>query len=65
MGGRRKLVKRIGAEAGDPIDQFLVQILEYDRTNVPTLQGFMDWLSNGNMKLSVIWKLTALTRFVL
>ena len=51
MGGRRKLVKRIGAEAGDPIDQFLIQILEYDRTNVPTLQGFMNWLSNGNLEI--------------
>ena len=27
MGGRRKLLERIGAEAGDPIDQFLAQIL--------------------------------------
>ena len=51
MGGRRKLLERIGAEAGDPIDQFLAQILEYDRTNVPTLQGFVNWLSNGNHEI--------------
>ena len=50
-GGRRKLLERIGAEAGDPIDQFLAQILEYDRTNVPTLQGFVNWLSNGNLEI--------------
>ena len=50
-GGRRKLIERIGEEASDPIDQFLTQILEYDRTHIPTLQGFLDWLTNSDFEI--------------
>jgi ATP-dependent helicase/nuclease subunit A len=44
-GGRRHILERLGLEAGDPVDEFLAQSLEYERTHVPSLQGFLHWLA--------------------
>jgi ATP-dependent helicase/nuclease subunit A len=43
-GGRKAFMHRLGAEAEDVIDEFLAQALAYERTNTPTLQGFIAWL---------------------
>ena len=50
-GGRRRLLERLGAEAGDPIDEFLAQALEYERAHVPSLQGFLHWLEAGETEV--------------
>ncbi|MEE4350581.1 MAG: double-strand break repair helicase AddA [Pacificimonas sp.] len=44
LGGRSKLLARLGDEARDPLEELLVQALVYERTGAPTLQGFLDWL---------------------
>ena len=44
-GGRRKLVARLGPEAEDAIDEFLAETLRYGRVEVPSLQGFLHWLT--------------------
>lgn len=44
-GGRRKLVARLGPEAEDAIDEFLAETLRYGRIEVPSLQGFLHWLT--------------------
>lgn len=46
-GGRRRLVARLGAEANEPIDEFLSLALDYERTHPPSLQGFLAWLEAG------------------
>ena len=46
-GGRRRLVARLGAEANEPIDEFLGLALEYERAHPPSLQGFLAWLEAG------------------
>ncbi|RME62830.1 MAG: double-strand break repair helicase AddA, partial [Alphaproteobacteria bacterium] len=42
--GRRRLLARLGAEADDPIDEFLAQCLAYEATHTPSLQGFLAWI---------------------
>ncbi|MEJ0011456.1 MAG: double-strand break repair helicase AddA [Bauldia sp.] len=49
--GRHALLQRLGAEAEDIIDEFLAQTLAYERTNVPSLQGFLDWLIAGETEV--------------
>ncbi len=44
-GGRRALVARLGADAEDPIDEFLGLALEFERTHTPSLQGFLHWVT--------------------
>jgi ATP-dependent helicase/nuclease subunit A len=43
-GGRRKLYGRLGAEAGDAIDEFLALAQAYEGQQTPSLQGFVHWL---------------------
>ena len=47
LGGRRRLVARLGHEAGDPLDEFLGLALAFERTHPPSLQGFLHWLESG------------------
>ncbi|MCV6594376.1 MAG: double-strand break repair helicase AddA [Silicimonas sp.] len=41
IGGREKLLARLGAEAEDGIDELLNQALGYERDEVPSLTGFL------------------------
>ena len=44
LGGRARLFHRLGAEAGEPVDELLNAALTYARTHPPSLQGFLHWL---------------------
>jgi ATP-dependent helicase/nuclease subunit A len=41
---RRRMLTRLGAEAADPIDEFLNLALTYDEGAPPSLQGFLTWV---------------------
>jgi ATP-dependent helicase/nuclease subunit A len=43
-GVRGRMLARLGAEAADPIDEFLNKALAYDHSAAPSLQGFLCWL---------------------
>ena len=43
-GGRAAFLKAIGHEAGEPVDAFLQQCLEYEREGPSTMAGFLAWL---------------------
>jgi len=43
-GGRAKMLKRLGDEAEDVIDEFLAQAAAYEETAAPSLEGFLHWL---------------------
>lgn len=43
--GRARLLARLGPEAEDGIDVLLTQALTYETADVPSLTGFLDWLS--------------------
>jgi len=51
LGGRAKLVRRLGPEAGEPVDELLNAALAYARTNVPGLQGFLHWLRRSGAEV--------------
>jgi ATP-dependent helicase/nuclease subunit A len=42
--GRQKILVRLGHEANDALDEFLSMALDYERTEAPSLQGFVAWL---------------------
>ncbi|MDO5603803.1 MAG: double-strand break repair helicase AddA [Paracoccus sp. (in: a-proteobacteria)] len=50
-GGRERLLARLGPEAEDGIDELLTQALAYERTEVPSLTGFLVWLSADDVEV--------------
>jgi ATP-dependent helicase/nuclease subunit A len=51
QGGRKKLVSRLGPDALDPISEFLNLALVYERSHVPSLQGFLYWVATGEVQI--------------
>ena len=49
--GRERMIARLGAEAEDPIDEFLSLALTYERGRVPSLQGFLHWAEAGAVEI--------------
>ncbi|MEX0348307.1 MAG: double-strand break repair helicase AddA [Paracoccaceae bacterium] len=49
--GRRKLLGRLGAEARDGIDALLSQALAYERSDVPSLTGFLVWMQTDDLEI--------------
>ena len=47
LDGRRKLLKRLGSEAADAIDEFLSLALHYETAATPSLEGFLHWIETG------------------
>ena len=43
-GARARLLGRLGAEAAEPIDEFLNAAMRYSISHPPSLQGFLHWL---------------------
>jgi ATP-dependent helicase/nuclease subunit A len=43
-GGRARILRRLGLEANDALDEFLELTLNYERKAPASLQGFMAWL---------------------
>ncbi|SMR82565.1 DNA helicase/exodeoxyribonuclease V, subunit A [Aliiroseovarius halocynthiae] len=50
-GGRRKLLARLGQEAEDGIDALLHQAMNYERSEIPSLTGFISWLESGDITI--------------
>ncbi|PCD76599.1 double-strand break repair helicase AddA [Pseudothioclava arenosa] len=50
-GGREKLLARLGPEAEDGIDELLAQALAFERNEVPSLTGFLGWLSADEVQV--------------
>ena len=49
--GRAALLRRLGVEADDAIDEFLSLALSYGRTHRPSLEGFLHWLAAGESEI--------------
>jgi len=47
LGGRRRLVARLGVEANDPLDEFLAAALAFERQHTPSLEAFLHWIGIG------------------
>lgn len=51
LDGRRKLLRRLGEEARDPIDELLGAALQFETLTTPSLQGFLDWFDRGEVEI--------------
>jgi ATP-dependent helicase/nuclease subunit A len=51
IGGRRKLLSRLGEEARDPIEELLSAALAFERDAPPSLQLFLDWFDRGDVEI--------------
>lgn len=47
IGARKNLLRRLGNEAADPIDELLNTALQFEREGIATLQGFLGWFDRG------------------
>jgi ATP-dependent helicase/nuclease subunit A len=50
-GGRARILKRLGHEANDALDEFLELALSYERKAPASLQGFMAWLRTADLEV--------------
>ena len=50
-GGRRRILRRLGHEANDALDEFLELALNYERKAPASLQGFMAWLRSADTEV--------------
>ena len=50
-GGRERLLARLGAEAEDGIDELISQALAFERSEVPSLTGFLGWLEADEVEV--------------
>ena len=51
MGGRARLLGRLGPEAAEPIDELLGAALAHARSHPPSLQGFVFWLRQSGAEV--------------
>ncbi|MGK6320421.1 double-strand break repair helicase AddA [Sphingomonas sp. DT-204] len=51
LDGRRKLLRRLGEEARDPIEELLNAALAFEGTATPSLQRFLDWFDRGEVEI--------------
>src|SRR5262249_38294359 len=51
LGGRRRLVARLGQEALDPIDELMALALRFERDHGPSLQAFLHWIDVGDVEV--------------
>ncbi|MCM8731461.1 double-strand break repair helicase AddA [Hephaestia sp. GCM10023244] len=51
LDGRRKLIRRLGQEARDPIEELLSAALDFETLSAPSLQLFLDWFDRGDVEI--------------
>lgn len=49
--GRAHLLRRLGLDAEDAIDEFLNLALDYDAQHPPSLQGFLKWMEGDEVEV--------------
>ncbi len=50
-GGRHAFLARLGAEAEDGINALLSQALAYEKSSVPSLTGFLQWMQTDDLEI--------------
>lgn len=51
LDGRRKLLRRLGEEARDPIEELVNAALNFETVATPSLQRFVDWFDRGDVEI--------------
>ena len=50
-GGRKRLLKRLGTEASDPIEAFMNEALNFQAGRSPSLHDFIGWLEGADLQI--------------
>ena len=48
--GREAMLRRLGPECEDPIDEFLNHAISYEQDHSPSLEGFLHWMDAGEVE---------------
>ncbi len=48
---RQSILNRLGSEASELLDAFLSLAQNYEKTHVPTLQGFLSWIESSDTEI--------------
>ncbi len=51
LGGRARLLRRLGEEAREAVQAVLAQALAFETANAPTLQGFLAWMEGHDVDI--------------
>jgi ATP-dependent helicase/nuclease subunit A len=51
LGGKEKLLARLGMESADAIEEFVTLTLAHERSHSPSLEGFLDWVERGGVEI--------------
>lgn len=51
LGGRERLLARLGQESADAIEEFLSLTLTHERGHSPSLETFLDWVERGEIEI--------------
>ena len=51
LGGKEKLLARLGPESADTIEEFLTLTLTHERSHSPSLEAFVDWVERGGTEI--------------
>ncbi|MEO7366257.1 MAG: double-strand break repair helicase AddA [Sphingomicrobium sp.] len=51
LDGRRKLYRRLGLAARDPVDELLSSAMEFERNETPSLDRFLAWFGRGDVEI--------------
>jgi len=49
--GRKRLLSRLGRESEDGIDALLAQALNFERSNIDSLTGFLVWMAQDDLQI--------------
>ena len=49
--GRKKLVARLGRDCLDPLEELVSLALDFERSNAPSLQGFLHWMATSETEV--------------
>ncbi len=51
VSGRERMLRRLGPDAADPIDELLSLALAYEARHAPSLIGFVQWLASSDVEV--------------
>lgn len=51
LDGRRKFTERMGMEVEDALDEFINLTISYEQDHIPSLQGFIEWISRSEVEI--------------
>lgn len=49
--GRERLIARLGTECEEAVDALLAEALSFERGNIPSLTGFLEWMRNDTIDI--------------